>query len=665
MNVLFVSYGGFASNGAAHIINLANALADTGVETAVAVPRGLKELCLVGSARFRPLTHESAISHRFADGRGPDVIHAWTPRQAVAKVTRRLAEVHGSPYLVHLEDNEHAISAAFLSMPVEELLARAAAGSSLNVPRDLSHPADMRRFLEAAAGVTVLTDRLLEFKPSHIPGLEIWPAAEDDLFMPQQPDPILRSKLGIPDDAHLLVYHGNVHAANVAEVRSLYLALGALCRRDVKVSLVRLGADCAELLPPELTEIEHVAVRVPFQPRSEIPRYLALAEMFVQPGRPDPFNEYRFPSKLPEFFAMGRPVVLPAANVGLYVKHEEEALVLRRGDALEIADAIGRVIADRGLAQRLGAGGRAFYERTMSWRKSAAKLLEFYERILDGGGFNRFEDDVRLRRVAKRYAPYRPDASLSYATVEDYSDSVERLAALATLNQDMKDAQRPWVFKTVLGSIPRGGRLLEIGAGDPWVADLLSRLGYEVVVVDPYDGRDRGPDRFDAIKAQFPRVKFLRGLFPQAVSALPDRLFDCIYSISVLEHLPTEAIDEVFRGIALHSRTPASPTVHAIDHVLLGEGAEEHLERLRRMVRVLGFGDGALAEVLARLKADPEAYFLSAEAHNRWRGSAPYRDFPMRRCVSVQICCPAGGVARDTRRNPGASVVASPGSETR
>ena len=27
------------------------------------------------------------------------------------------------------------------------------------------------------------------------------------------------------------------------------------------------------------------------------------------------FNAYRFPSKLPEFFAMERPVILPATNV--------------------------------------------------------------------------------------------------------------------------------------------------------------------------------------------------------------------------------------------------------------------------------------------------------------------------------------------------------------
>ena len=48
----------------------------------------------------------------------------------------------------------------------------------------------------------------------------------------------------------------------------------------------------------------------------EIPGYLALADAFVQPGAADDFNRYRLPSKLPEFLAMGRPVVLPDCNIG-------------------------------------------------------------------------------------------------------------------------------------------------------------------------------------------------------------------------------------------------------------------------------------------------------------------------------------------------------------
>jgi hypothetical protein len=161
------------------------------------------------------------------------------------------------------------------------------------------------------------------------------------------------------------------------------------------------------------------------------------------------------------------------------------------------------------------------------------------------------------------------------------------------------------------------------------------------VVVDPYDGRDRGPAQFQQIKARFPHITFLQGLFPQALSGFGDDRFDCIYSISVLEHLSIDSIEAVFAGIAAHSRTATSPTIHAIDHVLLGAGAESHYLGLKKMVECLGFQEQDLKAMLGRLNDDADAYFLSAEAHNRWRGSIPYSEFPMRRCVSIQICCPS------------------------
>ena len=61
-------------------------------------------------------------------------------------------------------------------------------------------------------------------------------------------------------------------------------------------------------------------IQVSFRPRSELPDYYALADVLIQPGRADDFNDFRIPSKLPEFFAMGLPVVLPPTNVG---RHDE------------------------------------------------------------------------------------------------------------------------------------------------------------------------------------------------------------------------------------------------------------------------------------------------------------------------------------------------------
>jgi glycosyltransferase involved in cell wall biosynthesis len=108
-----------------------------------------------------------------------------------------------------------------------------------------------------------------------------------------------------------------------------------------------------------------------------------LADVLVQPGHSDPFNDYRFPSKLPEFLATGRPVILPEANIGRCLRTEEECLLLNDGDALEIAAGIERLLADPELSERLGRGGRAFANASFSWRRSAQRLKLLYERALE------------------------------------------------------------------------------------------------------------------------------------------------------------------------------------------------------------------------------------------------------------------------------------------
>jgi hypothetical protein len=37
------------------------------------------------------------------------------------------------------------------------------------------------------------------------------------------------------------------------------------------------------------------------------------------------------------------------------------------------------------------------------------------------------------------------------------------------------------------------------------------------------------------------------------------------------------------------------------------------------------------------MESDPETYFVSAEAHNRWRGDLPYDQYTMRRIGSVNL----------------------------
>jgi hypothetical protein len=240
----------------------------------------------------------------------------------------------------------------------------------------------------------------------------------------------------------------------------------------------------------------------------------------------------------------------------------------------------------------------------------------------------------RLWELEERYRGVFEVEPLSYGRVRDLADSLDNLGGLARANGDMKDLQRCWVLKAVLGSVEKGGHLVEIGAGEPLVADLLTRLGHRVTVIDPYDGSGQGPREFEEFRSAYPDVEFIRERFPPSVD-LPGTVA-CVYSVSVLEHIPAEQLGAVV-GAANELVGPDGCSIHAIDHVVAGWGAEAHRERLEEIVRVSGFSTDELRQTLDDLGEDPDAYFVSAEAHERWRGAVPYNEYPMRRIASIGV----------------------------
>ena len=382
LNVLFVMYHDFTANSAVHVFHWANELSAQGVSCAVAVPDNPKSINVLGDARFGVLAFdELGKENIFPNGQGPDIVHAWTPRENVRRFCLRLRETYSFRQFIHLEDNEWHLLARMLGSPWKAIAAMTQQALDSVVPLHLSHPFHGNAFIQSADGVTVIIDRLRELVPPNVPTIELWPSADGGKFSPGAGGNA-GSRLGLPSDATILVYTGNVHPANASEVRSLYLAVAILNREGHPTTLVRTGRDCCQFLGADEAWGRAHALELGYVPRTEIPNLLAAADILVQPGRPDAFNDYRFPSKVPEFLATGRPVVLPASNIGLRMTHGTDAFVLPKVDALAIVDAVRQIMGDPVLYQKLSSGARAFFEQHLNWAKSAHDLRCFYERVI-------------------------------------------------------------------------------------------------------------------------------------------------------------------------------------------------------------------------------------------------------------------------------------------
>lgn len=382
MNILFVNYGDFTSNSLNHIGAFANQLTLLGHACVVAVPDNPASISAVHAPLFTPVTFERALQSEpiFPDRRPADLLHVWTPRENVREFTLRyLRAAPAATLLVHLEDNEAFLIESFAHESYAKLRELSDEELALRLSPRLSHPVRFRNFLRLAHGATYITDRLREFIPESKPTLRLLPGIDPTLYRPLPPDPALRQELGLASGEKLIVFTGSTTFANLADVRTLLLAVRLINDRGTPCRLVRTGIN-----PPELAaELEALAgdhvLDLGFVAKARLGPLLALADVLVQPGTADAFNDYRLPSKIPEFLCSGRPVVMPAANLGREMTDGHHALLLTAGTPDEIAERCLQVFSDPALARRLEQGALEFAQTHFGLIANTASLLAFYE----------------------------------------------------------------------------------------------------------------------------------------------------------------------------------------------------------------------------------------------------------------------------------------------
>jgi len=124
---------------------------------------------------------------------------------------------------------------------------------------------------------------------------------------------------------------------------------------------------------------------------------------------------------------------------------------------------------------------------------------------------------------------------------------------IATESLDHLEAVRRYELEVVGGLLPERGRVLEVGGGTGWQAELLARRGYDVSAVDLATSHLRPHRVWPVVDYDGFRVPF------------DDRTFDVVYSSNVLEHIPhiVEFQKELHRvikpgGLAIHVVPSAS-----------------------------------------------------------------------------------------------------------
>ncbi|MDS4040866.1 MAG: glycosyltransferase [Candidatus Competibacter sp.] len=384
MNILFVLYSDFTCNSINHIAPFAAELTRMGHACAVAVPYGLETIASVSHPRFQPLLFDRTLVDPccFPDGRAADLLHVWTPREIAREFAfAYLAERPDTLLLVHLEDGERDITAAMLGIPSADFALFDDRELARQIPISYAHPRYAEYLLLLADGVTVIQDKLTSLVPPFISRLILYPGVDLALFQPRPPDPRLRAALGISAAERLIVYQGGMNPVVLDEIRDLYLAVGWLDRQGYDCRLIRTGPGRPPFLDSLPALCRKRVLDLGFVERQRLPELLALADVCVQPGRRTSFNDLRLPSKIPEWLAMAKPVLLPEANIATLLEDGGNCLLLREGTPQEIAAKCAWLFDHPDRARDMGQRGRQFAERHFALPEQARLLAEFYQRI--------------------------------------------------------------------------------------------------------------------------------------------------------------------------------------------------------------------------------------------------------------------------------------------
>ena len=377
LNVLLVSHSRINSNSGYHVKHYAEMLNQQEVSCIVAVPE-MENGDNPQDKPYQVCTYvECGNTLPFPNKKGPDIVHAWTPREHVRKFCQDLEKSYSFKTIIHLEDNEEYLTENTLSKPYNELKKLSLSKLDSLIPDNRFHPVRGWKWLKKADGLTLIIETLQRFNPNGLPSTILPAPVDERLFYPRPINHKLRKRLNIPTDHIVLCYTGDVRTPKKQGVLELYKAVEQLNQQGYPATLIRTGTN---FVPLDLDESRYqdFEKKLGWVSRHEVADIMAAADILIQPGWPGPFDDERLPAKLPEYFAMGRPVILPKTNLGLKVKHLKDGYILDKADGKNIADAVIEIYKSNSLPGILATGGLEFYKCCLTPYKTKQLLKNFY-----------------------------------------------------------------------------------------------------------------------------------------------------------------------------------------------------------------------------------------------------------------------------------------------
>ena len=283
----------------------------------------------------------------------PDVVWVVEPTIFCAPQALLVAKLSGAKACLHIQDFE--VDAAFdLGLLKGETLRSIVLSIKRILLRLFNQVSTIsQNMLIRALSKGIDADKLVLF-PN-------WVDLSNFTYSNDDHNPAYRAELGIPKDAIVALYSGNMGNKQGLEV----LAQAAnLCESEVFFVFCGVGTGREDLV--ELCKNLKNVLFLDLQPAERLGEFLAIANIHLLPQRADA-ADLVMPSKLTGMFASARPVIA-MANVGTELASvvSERGLVIEPENATALVEAITVLAGNKNLRTTFGAAGRVYAEANLS-----------------------------------------------------------------------------------------------------------------------------------------------------------------------------------------------------------------------------------------------------------------------------------------------------------
>ena len=165
---------------------------------------------------------------------------------------------------------------------------------------------------------------------------------------------------------------------------------------------------------------------------------------------------------------------------------------------------------------------------------------------------------------------------MDIVTKRDYWTWLDAGLVKPSLNT-IKNVQDAFILSRLASQ--QGLRVLEIGGGDSRVLRTLADR-HECWMLDKLEGVGEGPREVHLP----PSVRFVKANAGEFSADLPEGYFDCVFSISVIEHVTLD-LREAFFADCARVMKPGAVMLHAVDHYIVEKDWASSDPRLTALVR--------------------------------------------------------------------------------